>query len=102
MEITLYIGSKKASIPKNIYKVNMHAQDFQEPKGDTIWTKHQANQEGTQRCDTEGCPNYIKEPNQHMIDSKVQHKNFMKTNEHKEKQIARAQGFISFKKVKQI
>ena len=23
----------------------MHAQDFQEPKEDTIWTKHQINQE---------------------------------------------------------
>ena len=30
----------------------MHAQDFQEPKGDIIWTKHQANQEGTPRCAT--------------------------------------------------
>ncbi len=29
----------------------MHAQDFQEPKGDTIWTKYQLNQEGTQKCD---------------------------------------------------
>ena len=32
-----------------------------------------------------GCPNYIKEPTQHMIDSKVQHKNHIKTNEHNEK-----------------
>lgn len=29
----------------------MHAQDLHEPKGDTIWTKHQVNQEGTQKCD---------------------------------------------------
>ena len=46
----------------------MHAQDLQEPNGDTIWTKHQENQEGTQKCDMKkNCPNYIKEPNQHMI-----------------------------------
>ena len=37
-------------------------------KRDTIWKKHQANQEGTQKCDNiKGCPNYIKDPNQHMI-----------------------------------
>ena len=30
----------------------MHAQDFQGPKGDTIWTKHQVNQEGNQKIDT--------------------------------------------------
>jgi hypothetical protein len=36
----------------------MHAQYFQEPKGDTIWTQHQEKQEGTQKCDTsKGCPN---------------------------------------------
>ena len=27
----------------------MHAQDFQEPKGDIIWTKHQESQERTQK-----------------------------------------------------
>ena len=49
----------------------MHAQDFQEPKGDIIWTQHQENKEGTSKCDTRrGYPNYIKEPNQHMIDTK--------------------------------
>ena len=26
--------------------VNMHAQNFQEPKEDIIWTQHQVNQEG--------------------------------------------------------
>ena len=36
------------------------------------WTKHQENQEGTQKCDApKGYPNYIKEPNQHMIDRRV-------------------------------
>ena len=65
----------------------MHAHDFQEPKGDIIGTKHQANQEGIQKCDTpKGYPNYIKEPNQHMIDRRVQHKNSIKTNKHEEKQ----------------
>jgi hypothetical protein len=29
----------------------MHAQDFQEPKGDIIWPKHQKGQEVTQRCE---------------------------------------------------
>ena len=29
----------------------MHAQDFQEPKGNTIWTQHQVNQEETQKCE---------------------------------------------------
>ena len=42
----------------------MHAQDFQEPKGDIIWTKHQEKP----RMQTKGvtpkdCPNYIKESN---------------------------------------
>ena len=36
-------------------------------KRDTIGTKRQVNQEGTQKCDhIKGCPNYIKDPNQHM------------------------------------
>ena len=70
----------------------MHAQDFQEPKGDIFWTKHQENQEGTSKCDTtKGYLNYIKEPNQHMIDTKVQHKNHIKGNEHKDKQNTHAQ-----------
>jgi hypothetical protein len=29
----------------------MHAQDFQEPKEDTIWTKYQEGQEVTQMCE---------------------------------------------------
>jgi hypothetical protein len=29
----------KQSIPYILHLVNMHAQDFQEPKEDTIWTK---------------------------------------------------------------
>jgi hypothetical protein len=42
----------------------MHAQYFQEPKEDTIWTKTP----NTPRDN--GCPNYIKESNQHKIDYK--------------------------------
>ena len=32
MEFPLYIGSKKESMPKKLHEVNMHAQDFQEPR----------------------------------------------------------------------
>jgi hypothetical protein len=62
----------------------MHAQDFQEPKVDIIWTKHQEEQAITQNREaTKGCLNYIKESNQHKIDSKVHQVNNAKTNEHK-------------------
>lgn len=44
MEFNLYIGTTHIE--------NMHAQDFQEPIGNTIWTKHQVNQEGTPKGDT--------------------------------------------------
>ena len=54
----------------------MHAQDFQEPKEDTIWTKHQIKHDDTWKCDmSKDCPNHIKESNQHKIDSKVQQMN---------------------------
>ena len=47
----------------------MHAHDFQEPKRDTIWTKYQVNQQSTHKCDKKiNCPNYIKDPNQHLIE----------------------------------
>ena len=32
MEFPLYIESKKESMPNEIHEVNMHAQNFQEPK----------------------------------------------------------------------
>ena len=32
MEFPLYIGSKKENMPKKLQEVNMHAQDFQEPR----------------------------------------------------------------------
>ena len=55
---------RKKACHKKIHKVSMHAQNFQEPKGDTIWTRHQENQDDTLKCDTiKGCPNYIKDPN---------------------------------------
>jgi hypothetical protein len=63
----------------------MHAKNFQEPKGDTIWTKHQEHQRVTRRCEKpKSCPNYIKESIQHKIDSKVHQVNKANTNEHKE------------------
>lgn len=46
----LYIESKKESMPNKIHEVNMHAQDFQNPKPkekempsekDTKWRNHQ-------------------------------------------------------------
>ena len=49
MEFPLYIGSKEESMPNKIHEVNMHAQDFQEPKPidkgmpsekDTKWRNH--------------------------------------------------------------
>ena len=30
--VPLYIGSKKENMPKKLQEVNMHAQDFQEPR----------------------------------------------------------------------
>ena len=47
--VSLYIGSKKESMPNKIHEVNMHAQDFQNPKPkdkempsekDTKWRNH--------------------------------------------------------------
>ena len=48
MEFPLYIESKKESMPNEIHEVNMHAQNFQEPKPnkemprekDTKWRNH--------------------------------------------------------------
>ena len=49
MEFPLYIESKKESMPNEIHEVNMHAQDFQNPKPkdkempsekDTKWRNH--------------------------------------------------------------
>jgi hypothetical protein len=53
-------------------------------KRDIIWTKFQVKQESTQKCEAiKGYPNYIKESNQHKIDSKVHQVNKSKANEHK-------------------
>ena len=80
----------------------MYAQDFQEPKGDIIWTKHQENQEGTPKCGTTKVIQIISKNQINTWFSKVQHKNYIKTNEHRENKNTHAQRFISFKKVKQI
>jgi hypothetical protein len=53
-------------------------------KRDTIWTKFQVKQKSTQKCEaTKGYPNYIKESNQHKIDSKVHQVNKSKASDHK-------------------
>ena len=63
----------------------MHAQDFQEQKGDTIWTKDQESQERTQKVWRQRIVQ-ITSKNQinTKIDSKVQRVNEAETNnEHK-------------------
>ena len=63
----------------------MHAQDFQEPKGDTIWTKRQEIQERTQKVWHQRIVQIIsKNQINTKIDSKVQQMNKAKTNDHKE------------------
>ena len=47
----------------------MHAHDFQEPNEIQIGQNTNLNQESTHKCDKkENCPNYMKNPNQHMIE----------------------------------
>jgi hypothetical protein len=84
MELPLCIGSMKANhdidytFSKNACIILSRA------KRDTIWTIFQVKQESTQQCEaTKGYPNYIKESNQHKIDSKVHQVNIAKSNEHK-------------------
>ena len=45
MEFTLYIGSKKVKHAIGYILSKNAWQDFQEPKENIIWTKHQVNQE---------------------------------------------------------
>ena len=43
-----------------MYIVNMHAQNFHEPKEIQFWKKYQINQEVTQKCSKKkNCPHYI-------------------------------------------
>ena len=84
MELLLYIWSKKAKHAIKYTFSKYACTRLSRAKGDTIWTKHQEGQASTQNCEaTKGCPNYIKESNQHKIDSKVQLVNQAKANEHK-------------------
>jgi hypothetical protein len=54
----------------------MHAHDLKEPKEDTIWTNTSSKPRIHEKSDKiQGCPNYIKETNQHMIDPKDQQVN---------------------------
>jgi hypothetical protein len=46
-------------------------------------TKHQKEEKSHKGVKNKSCPNYIKESNQHKIDSKVQQVNKAKANEHK-------------------
>ncbi len=72
-------------------------QDFQEPNGDMIQTKHIIKQDDTQKCDmSKGCPNHIKESNQHKIDPKVQRMNKTQHKEQDDIQNTHAQRLISF------
>ena len=60
MEFTLYIGLKKVKHAIGYILVNMHAQDFQEPREDIIWTKTPSKPRRSQKCNTiKGDPNYI-------------------------------------------
>ena len=75
----------------------MHAQDFQEPKGDTIWTKHQESQERTQKVWHQRIVQIIsKNQINTKIDSKVQQVNKAKAHEQKYKKNTHAQRLISF------
>ena len=72
-------------------------QDFQEPNGAMTWTKHKIQHDDTQRCDmSKGCPNHIKESNQHKIDPKVQRMNKTQHKEQDDMQNTHAQRLISF------
>ena len=51
---------KESKACHKIYWVNMHTQDFQEPKENIIWTKTLSKQRNTQECNTINVyPNYI-------------------------------------------
>jgi hypothetical protein len=72
MEFPIYIGSTKEkhaidyTFSKNACTILSTA------KRDTIWTKIQVKKEITQKCEaTKGYLNYIKESDQHKVDSKV-------------------------------
>ena len=59
-----WIKESKACHGIYIYWVNMHAQDFHEPREDIIWTKTPSKPRSTQKCNTiKGFPNYIWESN---------------------------------------
>ena len=80
----------------------MHAQDFQEPKGDTIWTKHQESQERTQKVWHQRIVQIIsKNQINTKIDSKVQQVNKAKEMSIKDKLNTHAQDLSHSKKVKQ-
>jgi hypothetical protein len=84
MEFPLYIGSMKAKHAIDYTFSNNAWTILSRAKRDTIWTKFQVKQGRTQKFEaTKGYPNYIKESNQHKIDSIVHQVNKAKANEHK-------------------
>jgi hypothetical protein len=71
VEFSLYIGTRKESMPKRVQIVTCMLMTSK-TQGDIIWTNHQVNQGGTRKCDTtKYCPNYINKPNQHKIGKKL-------------------------------
>jgi hypothetical protein len=84
LEFTLYIGSKKAKHAIEYTFSKYACTRLSRAKRDTIWTKHQEDQEVTQRCEElKVVQNYIKESTQHKIESKVHQVNKANANEHK-------------------
>ena len=73
--------TRKTNMPYNIYTNKYACIDLQEPYEIYFGRKHKVNQEeSTPKCDTKGCPNYIKiqintwmrkESKQQMIDYKT-------------------------------
>ena len=77
MEFTLYIGSKKVKHAIGYILSKNACTRLSRTKG-----KYNLDKTPNKSRDN-GCPNYIKESNQHKIDSKVHQVNNAKANEHK-------------------
>jgi hypothetical protein len=68
----MYIGSTKAKKPIDYTFSKYACTRLSRANRDIISKNLQVKQESTQKCEgTEGCSNYIKESNQHKINSKV-------------------------------
>ena len=61
MEYTLYIGTRKTSIPYNIYVKGYTYKAVQDPNETQFGQKHQVTKKRAHQGVTQkGCPNYIK------------------------------------------